>query len=71
MLPGLLLAPAVAYADPCEGRFPDREGATFSALVRHVGDGDNLCFGTDANPVTWIEMRWPDYNTPSSTVLEG
>ena len=37
----LLLCPALAHADPCEGRLPDRAGETFSGVVRYVGDGDS------------------------------
>jgi len=39
----LLLCPALAHADPCEGRLPDRAGQTFSGVVRYIGDGDSLC----------------------------
>jgi hypothetical protein len=31
---GLLLAPAVARADPCEGRLPARAGEAFEGIVR-------------------------------------
>lgn len=64
ILAGLLLAPAVAHADPCEGRLPDRAGATFSGLVRYVGDGDSLCLGPSADPSTWIEVRLSDFDAP-------
>jgi len=64
ILGGLLLAPAVAHADPCEGRLPDRAGATFSGLVRYVGDGDSLCLGPGADPSTWIEVRLADFDAP-------
>lgn len=61
---GLLLAPAVARADPCEGRLPDRAGQSFSGVVRYVGDGDSLCVGPDADPATWIEVRLSDFDAP-------
>jgi len=64
ILGGLLLAPAAAHADPCEGRLPDRAGATFAGLVRYVGDGDSLCLGPGADPSTWIEVRLADFDAP-------
>lgn len=62
ILAGLLLAPAVAHADPCEGWLPNRAGATFSGLVHYIGDGDSLCLGPSADPATWIEVRLSDFN---------
>lgn len=64
MLAGLLLAPAVARADPCEGRLPTRPGETLSGVVRYVGDGDSLCVGPSTNPATWIEVRLSDFDAP-------
>ncbi|WP_253189236.1 nuclease [Brevundimonas sp. LM2] len=64
ILAGLWLAPAVAHADPCEGRLPDRAGATFSGLVRHIRDGDSLCVGSSTNPSTWIEVGLSDFDAP-------
>lgn len=64
ILVGLLLAPAIARADPCEGRLPDRAGATFSGVVRYVGDGDSLCLGPNSDPATWIEVRLSDFDAP-------
>lgn len=64
ILAGLLLAPAVAQADPCEGRLPSRSGETFSGLVRYIGDGDSLCLGTSIDPATWIEIRLSDFDAP-------
>lgn len=64
ILCGFILAPAVAHADPCEGRLPDRAGATFSDLVRHIGDGDSLCVGSSTDPSTWIEVRLSDFDAP-------
>lgn len=61
---GLWFAPAVAHADPCEGRLPDRAGATFSGLVRYIGDGDSLCVGPSSDPSTWIEVRLSDFDAP-------
>ena len=57
-------APAVAHADPCEGRLPNRAGETFSGLVRYIGDGDSLCIGPSADPATWIEVRLSDFDAP-------
>lgn len=58
---GLLLAPAVARADPCKGRLPGRAGEPFAGLVRYVGDGDSLCLGNTTEPATWIEVRLSDF----------
>lgn len=63
----LLAAPAIAHADPCEGRLPDRAGQVFSGQTRYVGDGDGLCVGDSTNPSTWIEVRLADFNARSST----
>lgn len=60
----LLLCPALAHADPCEGRLPDRAGQTFSGVVRYVGDGDSLCVGPGTDPATWIEVRLSDFDAP-------
>ncbi len=60
----LLLCPAVAKADPCEGRLPDRAGQTFSGVVRYIGDGDSLCVGHSNDPATWIEIRLSDFDAP-------
>ncbi|MDB5421492.1 MAG: nuclease [Brevundimonas sp.] len=60
----LLFAPAVARADPCEGRLPARAGETFSGVVRYVGDGDSLCLGPSTDPSTWIEVRLSDFDAP-------
>lgn len=64
VLAGLALAPAVAHADPCEGRLPARPGETFTGVVRYVGDGDSLCVGPNANPSSWIEVRLSDFDAP-------
>lgn len=60
----LIFAPAIARADPCEGRLPARAGETFSGVVRYVGDGDSLCLGPSTDPSTWIEVRLSDFNAP-------
>ena len=60
----LMLFPAAALADPCEGRLPSRQGETFSGLVRYVGDGDSLCVGPSSDPATWIEVRLSDFDAP-------
>lgn len=59
-----LCAPAVAFADPCEGPLPRNAGAEFSGVVRYVGDGDSLCVGNSSDPSTWIEVRLADFNAP-------
>ena len=71
ILAGLLLAPVVAHADPCEGRLPARAGETFSGLVRYIGDGDSLCVGPGADPSTWIEVRLSDFDAPELTGAGG
>jgi len=60
----LLAVPAIARADPCEGRLPSRAGETFSGVVRYIGDGDSLCVGSTAAPASWIEVRLSDFNAP-------
>lgn len=60
----LLLAPAAARADPCEGRLPGRAGESFAGIVRHVGDGDSLCIGNTTDPNAWIEVRLSDFDAP-------
>ena len=52
-----------ALADPCEGALP-RNGATFSGVVRYVGDGDGLCIGPAGRPEKWIEVRLADFYAP-------
>lgn len=49
-----------ALADPCEGPLPAM-GATFSGVVRYVGDGDGLCVGPAGRPERWIEVRLADF----------
>lgn len=71
ILSWLLLAPAVAHADPCEGRLPDRAGQPFSGPVRYVGDGDGLCVGPTADPRTWIEVRLADFDAPELNAVGG
>jgi len=64
ILAGLLTAPAVARADPCEGPLPARAGETFAGVVRYIGDGDSLCLGSTTDPATWIEVRLADFDAP-------
>ncbi len=66
ILAALLLSacPAIAHADPCEGRLPNRTGETFSGIVHYVGDGDSLCLGPSTDPATWIEVRLSDFDAP-------
>lgn len=59
-----LCAPALAFADPCEGPLPRAAGAEFSGVVRYIGDGDSLCVGNSSDPATWIEVRLADFNAP-------
>ncbi|BBF68829.1 thermonuclease family protein [Sphingomonas bisphenolicum] len=54
---------APAHADPCEGKLPAK-GATFSGVVRYVGDGDSLCVGPAGQPDRWIEVRLGDFYAP-------
>jgi endonuclease YncB( thermonuclease family) len=58
------VVPAVARADPCEGRLPGRAGETFAGTVRYIGDGDSLCLGPGMDPATWIEVRLSDFDAP-------
>jgi hypothetical protein len=32
--------------------------------VRYVGDGDSLCVGPSADPLTWVEIRLADFYAP-------
>lgn len=70
-VPLVVALPAVAHADPCEGRLPSRAGETFSGVVRYVGDGDGLCIGRSADPATWIEVRLADFNAPELNSRAG
>jgi len=58
-----LLYAAPALADPCEGSLPARN-ASFSGIVRYVGDGDGLCVGSAGRPDLWIEVRLGDFYAP-------
>lgn len=66
-----LALPAVAHADPCEGALPRRAGATFSGIVRYVGDGDSLCVGEASDPGAWIEVRLADFDAPELNAQGG
>ncbi len=59
-----LLAPGVAFADPCEGKLPTGAGTPFSGQVRYIVDGDGLCVGPTDDPKTWIEVRVADFSAP-------
>jgi micrococcal nuclease len=61
--PIALLWGAPALADPCEGQLP-AQGASFSGVVRYVGDGDGLCVGPANHPERWIEVRLGDFYAP-------
>lgn len=52
-----------AFADPCSGSLP-QSGATFSGVVRYVGDGEGLCVGPAGRPDRWIEMRLANFYAP-------
>ena len=63
VVPLALLWSAPALADPCEGALPT-QGASFSGVVRYVGDGDGLCVGPANHPEQWIEVRLGDFYAP-------
>lgn len=67
----LFALPAVAQADPCEGRLPTRAGETFDGIVRYIGDGDSLCVGRTADPEAWIEVRLADFDAPELSERDG
>lgn len=66
-----VLAPSIAYADPCTAELPRRAGDTFSGTVRYVGDGDSLCVGNSDDPSTWIEVRLGDFDAPELHSSDG
>lgn len=59
-----------AWADQCEAPLPSK-GATFSGIVRYVGDGDSLCVGKTNNPSEWIEVRVADFYAPEIHATGG
>ena len=63
IIPFALLWSTPALADPCEGALT-AEGASFSGVVRYVGDGDGLCVGPSNRPGQWIEVRLGDFYAP-------
>lgn len=67
----MVALPAVAYADPCEGRLPSRAGEVFSGIVRYIGDGDSLCVGKTTDPSEWIEVRLADFDAPELQEPDG
>lgn len=67
----VLAPPAIAHADPCEGRLPDRAGQSFAGQVRYIGDGDGLCVGDRADPATWVEVRLADFDAPELNASGG
>lgn len=67
----ILAAPAIAHADPCEGRLPDRAGQSFAGQARYVGDGDGLCVGDSTDPSAWIEVRLADFDAPELNAKDG
>lgn len=64
-------APIAAHADPCTAQLPSHAGATFSGVVRYVGDGDGLCVGTTSDPREWIEVRLGDFDAPELHSADG
>jgi len=52
-----------ALSDPCTGALPKR-GASFTGVVRYVGDADSFCVGQSADPKSWIEVRVADFYGP-------
>lgn len=60
---GASVLASAALADPCVAPLP-RKGASFSGVVRYVGDGDGLCVGPGADPRTWVEVRLEDFYAP-------
>lgn len=52
-----------ALADPCEGPLPAKH-ASFTGVVRYVGDGDGLCVGPAGRPDRWVEVRLGDFYAP-------
>ncbi len=60
-----------AHADPCTAPLPSRAGATFSGVVRYVGDGDSLCVGASTAPSSWIEVRLGDFDAPELRAQDG
>ena len=60
-----------AFADPCEGKLPDRAGTVFTGEVHHVIDGDGICVGSSAKADTWIEVRLADFDAPELSTEEG
>lgn len=66
----LIAAPALA--DPCEAPVSGyKPGATVAGTVRYVGDGDSLCVGPGADPVTWTEIRLADFFAPELNAPSG
>lgn len=59
----LIAAPTLA--DPCEAPVSGyKPGATVAGTIRYVGDGDSLCVGSGADPLTWTEIRLSDFFAP-------
>lgn len=67
----LVLAPGVAWADPCTAPLPNQAGQVFSGKVRYVVDGDGLCVGSTKRPSEWIEVRMLDFNAQELKTPQG
>lgn len=65
------LAAGAAHADPCKADLPAKAGASFSGIVRYVGDGDSLCVGQGAAGAGWIEVRLADFDAPELSTPPG
>lgn len=54
-----------ACADPCIAPVTGfKPGQVISGTVVYAGDGDSLCVGTPAKPLTWVEIRLGDFYAP-------
>lgn len=66
----LALAATPALAHPCKAKLPPK-GATFAGEVRYLMDGDTLCVGPGADPVTWVPVRLADFYAPEKSEPGG
>ena len=48
-----------------------KPGATVAGTIRYVGDGDSLCIGPGADPLTWTEIRLFDFFAPELNAPGG
>lgn len=62
----LILAAGIAtpaMAGACKGALPHK-GQTFAGRAQLVHDGDTLCIGPGADPLTWVPVRVADFYAP-------